>query len=95
MARVSCKIQKIFDHYVEQNPYFGKTCIAEVAGAASPKLSKKNTSFLVASPVEAKHQNKALPLMFRALLQLTDVIVTRALALPSEAPPTERSQMSG
>jgi hypothetical protein len=63
MARVSCKIQKIFDHYVEQNPYFGKTCIAEVAGAASPKLSKKNTSFLVASPVEAKHQNKALPLM--------------------------------
>ncbi len=46
-----------------KNAYFGKTCIAEVAGAASPKLSKKNASFLVASPVEAKLHNKALPLM--------------------------------
>lgn len=55
------EIQRLIDYYVGQNEYFGRTCIAVVVGAISPKLSKA-TLFFGGNPVKARHHREALPL---------------------------------
>ncbi|MBV9889183.1 MAG: beta-lactamase family protein [Acidobacteria bacterium] len=60
-SRAASEIQKLIDYYVEQNVYLGKTAVAVVVGAISPKLPEP-TLFFSGNPVRATHHHEALPL---------------------------------